>query len=154
MMLNLMPKGPDSLRSSLSMQSQPTVRPTVVSLLSSATETIYELGLEVHLVGRSHECDYPPACSALPQCSLAQVNHLQASSCIDRQVKELSESGATMYTLDGDTVARLAPDVIAVQGSCRICAVSPGALTNTALDCKTLVLRPRTLPDVLADVVW
>ena len=31
----------------------------IVSLLASATEIVCSLGLEDHLVGRSHECDYP-----------------------------------------------------------------------------------------------
>ena len=58
-----------------------------------------------------------------------------------------------MYTLAGNTVSGLAPDVIVVQDSCRICAVSPGAITCLPLSIKQVVLFPKTLPDVLANIV-
>eukprot|EP00802_Teleaulax_amphioxeia_P007522 Tamp_07529.p1 GENE.Tamp_07529~~Tamp_07529.p1 ORF type:complete len:471 (+),score=78.13 Tamp_07529:212-1414(+) len=58
-----------------------------------------------------------------------------------------------MYELNSSTVSGLAPDVIVVQDSCRICAVSPDALSCSTLDCKVVTLCPKTLPDVLANVV-
>ena len=128
-------------------------KPTAVSLLSSATECIYALGLEAHLVGRSHECDYPPAVSGLPECSIALVDHRKNAASIDAQVKQLSDAGTPMYELNSGTVLGLAPDVIVVQDSCRICAVSPDALSCSTLDCKVVTLCPKTLPDVLANVV-
>ena len=127
--------------------------PTVVSLLSGTTECIYAMGLEAHLVGRSHECDYPPAVFELPQCSIALVDHLKPAASIDAQVKELSETGSAMYSLNSNTVSGLAPNVIVVQDSCRICAVSPDALACMPLDCKVVTLIPKTLGDVLDNIV-
>ena len=117
-------------------------QPTVVSLLSGATETIYELGLESHLVGISHECDFPPACLQLPVCSFARVDDTGTAAAIDAQVKQMSNSDVPMYQLDGDKVSSLAPDVIIVQDSCRICAVSPGEISceSHLLQCRTSAL--------------
>jgi iron complex transport system substrate-binding protein len=128
---------------------------TAVSLLSGSTEAIFALGLEAQLVGRSHECDFPAeAVAKLPACSIALVDHLEPAASIDAQVKKLSESGAPLYTLEAATVGALAPDVLFVQDSCRICAVSPSALQGVELaDCEVVVLRPRTLQDVLDDIV-
>lgn len=131
----------------------PPSRPTVVSLLSSATETIYQLGLEAHLIGRSHESDYPPACLDLPICSIAQVDTLQHSSAIDAQVKDLSENGAPTYSLASDVIKDLAPDIVVVQDACRICAVSPKELACTQMESRTVVLLPKTIADVLANVI-
>ena len=130
---------------------------TVVSLLSGATEAIFAMGLEQQLVGCSHECDYPAAAvAALPTCSLALVDHTDTAAAIDAQVKALSDTGEPMYKLEAATVAALAPDVIIVQDSCRICAVSPSALAGAGpalLDCEVVTLRPRTLQDVMGDIV-
>jgi iron complex transport system substrate-binding protein len=136
--------------------AQKSVRPkTAVSLLSGSTEAIFALGLEAQLVGRSHECDYPAeAVGKLPACSIALVDHLEPAASIDAQVKKLSETGAPLYTLEAATVGALAPDVVFVQDSCRICAVSPSALQGVELaECEVVVLRPRTLQDVLDDIV-
>jgi iron complex transport system substrate-binding protein len=131
---------------------------TVVSLLSGATETIFALGLQRQLIGRSHECDYPPApVAALPACSLALVDHAATAASIDAQVKRLSETGEPLYRLETSVVDALDPDVLIVQDSCRICAVSPGALADAACllndGCHVVTLRPRTLRDVLDDIV-
>lgn len=130
---------------------------TAVSLLSGATETVYALGLQGQLVGRSHECDYPPhAVATLPACSRELVDHHESAASIDQQVKQLSETGEPLYKLEAATVGALAPDVLIVQDSCRICAVSPAALAGAGpalADCEVVVLRPKTLADVLADIV-
>ena len=38
----------------------------IVSLLPSATEICFALGLGDELVGRTHECDYPPEAAEIP----------------------------------------------------------------------------------------
>ena len=132
-----------------------SVQKKAVSLLSGATEAIFALGLGAQLIGRSHECDYPvEAVAKLPACSMALVDYLEPAASIDAQVKKLSETGEPLYTLETATVGALAPDVLLVQDSCRICAVSPSALQGVELaECEVVVLRPRTLQDVLDDIV-
>ena len=133
----------------------------VVSLLSGATEALHAMGLGHLLVGRSHECDYPPdLVLPLPQVSKALVDPSSPALAIDRSVKERSEAGLTMYALDAAQLDALRPvDVLIVQDSCRICAVSPDALDTCASaclaegGCTVLTLCPRTLPDVLEDTI-
>ena len=85
---------------------------------------------------------------------MALIDHLEPAAVIDAQVKKLSETGEPLYRLEAATVGALAPDVLLVQDSCRICAVSPSALQGVELtNCEVIVLRPRTLQDVLDDIV-
>ena len=102
---------------------------TAVSLLSGATEAIFALGLEAQLIGRSHECDYPAEpVAALPACSRELVDPSDTAANIDAQVKQLSESGEPLYRLEAATVGALAPDEV-------------------------VILRPKTLQDVMDDIV-
>ena len=62
----------------------------IVSLLASATEIVSALGLEDELVGRSHECDYPPSILHLPVCTSPKFDVTGSSSDINRRVKNTS----------------------------------------------------------------
>ena len=64
----------------------------IVSLLPSATETVAALGLTEYLVGRSHECDYPPEVQSLPVCTEARLNSGKQSADIDQDVQSLMQS--------------------------------------------------------------
>jgi iron complex transport system substrate-binding protein len=97
----------------------------VVSLLGAATETLYRLGLGDQLVGRSHECDYPKACLALPCISRPRLDVNASSIDIDRAVKSRSAEGEPIYRLDDDVIADLKPDLLIAQDHCRVCAVTP-----------------------------
>jgi iron complex transport system substrate-binding protein len=104
----------------------------IVSLLPSATEIVCALGFEENLVGRSHECDYPPAVSRLPALTAPQFKPEGSSLQIDREVKALLERGLSVYRVDVARLKELAPDVIVTQTQCEVCAVSLGDL-ETAL---------------------
>ncbi|MGK7942951.1 MAG: cobalamin-binding protein [Microcystaceae cyanobacterium] len=96
----------------------------IISLLPSATEIVVALGLEDALVGRSHECDYPPQIQELPVCTLAQLNTTASSSQIDQSVKALVESAISIYQLKLDIIKNLQPTHIITQDQCDVCAVS------------------------------
>ena len=64
----------------------------VVSLLASATEMVAALGCLDQLVGRSHECDYPPEVLALPVVSKVQIDIQASSAAIDAQIKQLAQA--------------------------------------------------------------
>jgi iron complex transport system substrate-binding protein len=96
----------------------------IISLLPSATEIVVALGLENALVGRSHECDYPPQIQALPVCTLAQLNTTASSQQIDQSVKALVESAISIYQLQLDVIKSLQPTHIITQDQCDVCAVS------------------------------
>ena len=129
----------------------------IVSLLPAATEIICALGLEHQLVGRSHECDYPPGISNLPICSSAKFLPGSDSAQIDKQVKEILSESLSIYTLDRDLIKSLAPDVIITQAQCEVCAVSLKDVELALSDlldkkCQIISLQPNGLDDVYRDI--
>jgi iron complex transport system substrate-binding protein len=129
----------------------------VVSLLPAATEIVAALGMLDHLVGVSHECDFPPAVSARPRVTRCAIHgNALPSADIDGWVKTELQRTGTLYTMDEPLLRRLAPDVIITQRLCDVCAVGYGSVTRLAatLPGPPLVvnLEPQTLADIFADV--
>ncbi len=131
--------------------------PRIVSLLSSSTEIVAALGCLDWLVGRSHECDYPPEVLALPVCSRPRIDPSASSLDIDSQVKTLVANQISIYEVDGPLLSALRPDFILTQMLCEVCAVSdrdvlsalgPDLLPGTRL----LSLSPQCLAETWADV--
>lgn len=131
----------------------------IASLLASATEILYGLGLGDDIVGISHECDFPAAVQSKPRLTRSHVDSLQASLQIDQQVKDLTTSGQPLYELDASLLCELAPDVIVTQAQCDVCAVkyeevmrlvhSQASLHQT----QVVALSPNTLNDVFDDIL-
>src|SRR5690348_4858786 len=96
----------------------------VVSLISSATETVAALGCEDRLVARSHECDYPPSVRGLPVCTAPRIDIHAGSAEIDRQVKTLLAAAVSVYDVDAAVLNRVRPDILITQTQCEVCAVS------------------------------
>src|ERR1700726_4029569 len=96
----------------------------VVSLIASATEIVCALGFEDQLVGRSHECDFPPSVRRLPACTEPKFNVAGSSYAIDQRVKAILQEALSVYRVHADTLNRLQPDVIVTQSQCEVCAVS------------------------------
>jgi len=96
----------------------------IVSLLPSATETVAALGLTDCLVGRSHECDYPPEIQSLPVCTEAQLNSQKSSAGINEDVQALMQSALSIYELKTDVLEQLQPTHIITQDQCDACVVS------------------------------
>jgi len=126
--------------------------PRIVSLLPSATEIVCALGLRDHLVGVSHECDYPPGIEQLPNVTRTLIPPDLGSSEIDRLVRgELLQKQA-LYSLDLALLAELQPDLIVTQALCDVCAVAADEVEQAAC---LLPGRPRILnlePMCLEDV--
>src|SRR3989442_3879007 len=102
----------------------------IASLLPSATEILFSLGLGDQVVAVSHECDYPPEASkrpALTKSSLHQKIH--KSIDIDREVEQ---RGGNIYKIDEQQLERLQPDLILPQELCAVCAISFTQLTAEA----------------------
>ena len=130
----------------------------IVSLLSSATEILCELGLAGRVVAVSHECDHPPDVLEKPRVTVAHVDSARDSGAIDRQVKQLSAAGAALYDIDRDRLRELAPDLIITQAQCDVCAVKlDDVLEFTANEprlrgTEVIALNPASLVDVFADI--
>ena len=131
--------------------------PRVVSLIASATETVCALGFESALVGRSHECDWPPAVRRLPAVSRPAFATGGSSRAIDLALKDRLRRALSIYEVDGELLQRLRPDLIVTQTQCEVCAVSPGDVERavcdlTGQDARILALEPNGLDDVWTDI--
>ncbi|CAN5672450.1 cobalamin-binding protein [soil metagenome] len=101
----------------------------IVSMLSSATEILYELGLGDHLVGISHECDYPPEALNLPRASRSRFDPAgMTSGEIDAAVRRSMEEHGSVYEVDVEALSRLRADLVLTQAVCEVCAVPTGSV--------------------------
>lgn len=132
--------------------------PRIVSLLPSATEIVVALGLGERLVGRSHECDFPPFVAQLPVCTSSKLEKGLSSREIEVRVQEIVRQGLSVYDVDVNLLRDLRPDVILTQSQCAVCAVTPRDLEDaladwTGSDPLLLSLAPDTLDDVWGDML-
>ncbi len=128
----------------------------IVSLLPSATEIAVALGFGPDLVGRSHECDFPPEMAALPRLTATKIEKGLPSRLIDDRVQAIVTAGLSCYEVDAPTLRALQPQVVLTQSQCAVCAVTPddliGALTDWQGNDPVLVsLAPDDLSDVWGD---
>jgi iron complex transport system substrate-binding protein len=134
-----------------------TDSPRIISLLPSATEIVAALGFRDHLVGRSHECDFPHGVEELPACSSTKIPVQGTSSEIDDRVKQIVAEGLSIYRVDADRLRELRPDLILTQTQCAVCAVTPRDLdqalrTWTGAQPTVVSLEPNNLDDVWNDI--
>lgn len=111
------------------------------------------LGWADHLVGRSHECDYPPAVRDLPACTRPRFSTDGSSASIDRQVVEGVSGGQSLYWVDADLLSGLEPNLIITQDQCEVCAVD---LREVERICRSLSSQPEivTLGATRLKDVW
>ncbi len=128
----------------------------IVSLLPSATEIVYALGLGERLVGVTHECDFPEAARSKPQLTASTLPAAGNAREIDRHVRASLHSGSSLYSLDSALLEELAPDLIITQELCEVCAVSyeivARAAKRLAGDPRVVSLEPASLEDVFANI--
>ena len=135
----------------------------IISLIASATEIICALGLEDSLVGRSHECDYPPSVANLPVCTKPRFDPSGSSREIDDRVRSvlrasLVNDALSVYEVFAETLQELTPTHIVTQSQCEVCAVSlrdvERALRElTESEAEIISLQPNTLADFWQDIV-
>ncbi len=128
----------------------------IVSLVPSATEILFALGLGDEVIAVTHECDYPPAARELPTVTRDVLPHDLTAGQIDAAVRARTDQGEAIYELDVEELRELEPDLIITQALCAVCAVSFDDVRAIAeqLDSQPQVisLDPRTLGEVLGDV--
>lgn len=129
----------------------------IVSLIPGGTEILAVLGLVNAIVGRSHECDYPPEILNRPICTQARLDSNASSSQINDEVNNLLQSALSIYEIKTDVLEQLQPTHILTQDQCDVCAVSlhdvekaVAALINSKP--QIISLQPNLLQDVWADI--
>jgi iron complex transport system substrate-binding protein len=133
-----------------------TPRRRIVSLLPSATEIVAAMGMLDQLVGRSHECDFPPEVLGLPVCSRPRIDVNTTGAEIDRQVHDSLRAGLSVFEVDSALLRELRPDVILTQTQCDVCAVTPeeleAALTQGDQNPSVIDLNPQQLERFFGDI--
>lgn len=126
----------------------------IVSLLPSATESLFALGLGGSLVAVTHECDYPPEASSLPIVTRSTLRlHDKDSAGIEVAVSEAAMTGRSLYFVDTQAIQDLEPDLVVAQDVCRVCAVSADQVAVDLEGIRIIRQHPHSLQDVLADIV-
>jgi iron complex transport system substrate-binding protein len=129
----------------------------IASLVPSATEALFALGLGDDVVAVTHECDWPAAALERPPLTRSEIPDGLGPREIDAAVRELTAQGRAIYGLDSAELERLGPDLIVTQALCAVCAVSYDDVCELAGtlpgDPGVLSLDPETLDEVLDDLV-
>ncbi len=127
----------------------------IVSLVPSATEMLFALGLESDLIAVTHECDYPPTALELPKITRDVLPPGLTAGAIDAAVKERTLAGKSIYELDTKMLHDLRPDLIVTQALCSVCAVSYDDVRAVAAELEShpqvISLDPHTVGEVLGD---
>lgn len=126
----------------------------IVSLLPSATDIVASLGLVESLVGRTHECDWPPEVREVPVMTRDELGTLTMGTReIHEAIKASVHTGSSIYSLEVEALNAAAPDLILTQELCEVCAVSYSKVAEAArlleADVKVLSLEPRGIGDIL-----
>jgi iron complex transport system substrate-binding protein len=129
----------------------------VISLIASATEIVCALGASDLLVGRSHECDFPPDIVRLPSLTEPKFPVTGTSYDIDARVKAVLQEGLSVYRVDAQKLQALRPDIIVTQDQCEVCAVSlkdveAALCTWSGRQVQIVSLKPDALADIWEDI--
>jgi iron complex transport system substrate-binding protein len=128
----------------------------IASLVPSATEMLFALGLGDSVVAVTHECDFPPEAAERPHLTRSVIPEGLTAAEIDHAVRERTDRGEALYELDENVLHELDPELIVTQALCEVCAVSLEDVRAVAERLPSapgvVSLDPRTLGEVLGDV--
>jgi iron complex transport system substrate-binding protein len=131
----------------------------IASLLASATEILYALGLGDRVVAVSHECDYPREATLKPRVTRTLVAAETSSRDIDRQVQAMAAGQTALYEIDVPRLAALRPELIVTQAQCDVCAVRLDDVLSAVANvpelsgARVVALNPASLSDIFADIL-
>lgn len=130
----------------------------IVSLLPSATEILFAIGLGDQVVGITHECDYPPEVRSrmiLTRCLFDSGS--MSPDQIDNAVKTLAREGRSLYEMNDELLAEADPGLIITQELCHVCALTSQeverALARLKRKPKVIRVNPKLLDDVFNDML-
>lgn len=128
----------------------------ICSLLPSATEMVFALGMGDSLVGVTHECDFPSEVRGIPKVTRSHIPAGAASGEIDSLVSSTLATQGSLYELDLPLLESLQPDLILTQRLCDVCAVSydrvQEAVKNLQSRPQVLNLEPHSLADIFRNI--
>jgi iron complex transport system substrate-binding protein len=124
-----------------------------VTLLPAATEIVAALGGSEHLVGISHECDYPKTIRGLPRVTSTAIDVHASGALIHEAVRELRTAGLPIIGIDAAQLRMLAPDLVITQSLCEVCAVADGQVHRLSSSIET-PLRVLTLAGCDLEGIW
>ena len=130
----------------------------IVSFLPSATEILYELGVQDQLKAVTHECNYPQQAKSKPKVIHASFDPQKMSSHeIDNKVIQSMKSGQDIYILDEQVLKNADPDVIIAQGICEVCSPYTReinkAVTLLGRKPEVIILDTKNLDDILQNII-
>ncbi len=129
----------------------------IVSLLPSATEILFALGLDDEIVGVSHECDFPLQARERSVLIESRIPHGLSAREVDALVRQFMARAESLYSVNGELLRELNPDLVVTQDLCHVCSASPEDLAAILRDFtnrpKVLCLNPQNLSDVWRDVM-
>lgn len=125
----------------------------IVSLLPSATETLFALGLGNQVVAVTHECDFPPEAALLPVVTRSTLQLAEKpSGAIEVAVARAAVEGRSLYSVDTDAILALEPDLVVAQDICDVCAIPADQVAADLAGIRMIRQHPHSLDDVLADI--
>ena len=130
----------------------------ILSFLPSATEIIFELGLDDILKGVTHECNYPKRALQIPRIIEPTIDFEQLdSSDIDKKVREMSFKKEPLFKIDVDKIREIKPDLIISQNMCSVCAPFDKEIQRTVeilgYEPRNLVLNPSSLSEIFQSII-
>lgn len=130
----------------------------ILSFLPSATEIIFELGLEDILKGVTHECNYPKRALQIPKIIEPTIDFEQLdSSDIDKKVREMTFKKQPLFKIDVDKIREIKPDLIISQNMCSVCAPFDKEIQRTieilGYEPRNIVLNPSNLFEIFQSII-
>jgi iron complex transport system substrate-binding protein len=125
----------------------------IVSLLPSATETLFALGLGDRVVAVTHECDFPPEAALRPIVTRSTLQLAdKQSGGIEAEVALAASEGRSLYAVDTDAILGLKPDLVVAQDICDVCAIPADQVAKDLAGIPMIRQHPHSLEDVLKDI--
>ncbi|MEC8855960.1 MAG: ABC transporter substrate-binding protein [Chloroflexota bacterium] len=130
----------------------------ICSLLPSATEILFALGLGDQVTGVSDLCDFPSEANSKPVVSRSKVDpSVMSSEEVEASMARILASGENPYELDQEWLVRESPDVVLTQDLCHVCEVDEGQVTGVVAGMEDqpqiVVLQPKTFEGILDSII-
>jgi len=125
----------------------------IVSLLPSATEALFALGVGGQVVAVTHECDYPPEAALLPIVtrSTLELSGKEGGE-IDAAVSLAALEGRSLYSVDTGAILALEPDLVVAQDICDVCAIPADQVAEDLAGIRMIRQHPHSFEEVLSDI--